>query len=132
MKTTFSLIASLILILTGCSSSNDETDVNLEPSTDKTMQEISKDDFGEKWPFTVDKGILKCDGAAVTFTVEGKEYPINGVASQKTVYKTEDIWAYDDKMIQGFIDAGMTEDEIEPKPRKSIAPIIDAGLKLCN
>jgi hypothetical protein len=132
MKTTLSLIVVSILTLTSCSSSGDETNVNLETNTDNTIQEISIEDFGEKWPFTVDKGVLKCDGAAVTFSVEGKVYPVNGVASQKTVYQLEDIWAYDDKMIQEFIDAGMNEAEIQPKPRKSIAPIIDAGLELCN
>lgn len=46
-----------------------------------TAEEINSKKYGEKWPFSVEKGELACYGNAVTFTSNGTVYAVNGVAS---------------------------------------------------
>jgi hypothetical protein len=79
-------------------------------------EEVSRGDFGEDWPLTVDSGVLACQGAgAVTFTaLDGTTYAVNGLAQSATPYPEIDpIWA----------DSG--------KPKVDIGPLIDRGLDLC-
>ncbi len=87
-------------------------------------KEINKDQFGERWPFTVDRGILRCEhGMYVTFENNGLIYGVNGAAS--SFYKSD----------LNFHDiVSICQDDIElGKPfKKDIQPIINAGLKLCK
>ena len=42
---------------------------------------VSRAEFGEKWPLTVDEGELHCSRSKVTFTTtDGKVYAVNGTA----------------------------------------------------
>ena len=78
---------------------------------------VSREDFGQEWPLTVDSGILACQGAgAVTFTTpDGTTYAVNGLAQSATPYPDIDpIWA----------DAGNGY-------KVDIGPLIDRGLRLC-
>lgn len=80
---------------------------------------ISRDDFGDDWPFTVDEGILACVGVSeVVFKAGGKTYAVNGMAVGTGKYaEVEEIWA-DNPSIPGT--------------KKNIGPIIDRGLELCE
>ena len=58
---------------------------------------ISRADFDEDWPFTVDSGTLACRSLAkaVTFTAGGTTYAVNGTASTlQTAVPVDPIWAY--------------------------------------
>lgn len=80
---------------------------------------ITAAEFGDRWPFTVAAGELYCTGASVvTFVAAGDTYAVNGAATQAGRGKDiGPIWAADTS-------SGGT--------KKSIAPIIDAGLALCR
>lgn len=83
---------------------------------------VSKDDLGEAWPFSVSEGVLDCEGSggvgAVTFEANGTTYAVNGVAKdQGAGADIEEIWL---------------DDPTIPGAKKSISPIIDRGLALCE
>jgi len=83
---------------------------------------ITKDDFGDDWPFTVDEGVLAGNGSGgigeVIFTVDGVTYAVNGTARGTGKYtEIDEIWADDPEL------AGL---------KKNIGPIIDRGLELCQ
>lgn len=82
---------------------------------------ISRESMGDKWPLTVDSGVVACDGTstygAVTFTANGVTYGVNGAALQQGLPKIDPIWS-DDPSIPGT--------------KINIGPIIDAGLALCK
>ena len=42
---------------------------------------VSRDDYGDGWPFTVEEGLLSCrEFSSVVFTVDGTSYGVNGDA----------------------------------------------------
>jgi hypothetical protein len=46
--------------------------------------EIRKTEYGDRWPFAIQQGQLRCEGAgAVILTVQGKDYAVNGMASTR-------------------------------------------------
>jgi hypothetical protein len=46
--------------------------------------EIRKTEYGDRWPFAIQQGRLRCEGAgAVILTVQGKDYAVNGMASAR-------------------------------------------------
>jgi hypothetical protein len=46
--------------------------------------EIRKAEYGDRWPFAIQRGRLRCEGAgAVVLTVQGKDYAVNGMASTR-------------------------------------------------
>lgn len=69
---------------------------------------ITRAEYGEKWPFTVESGTLWRDGAAIVFQAD-KNYAVNGPASQQGYQDIDPIWAP------------------APGGRKDIGPIIDRG-----
>lgn len=93
---------------------------------------ITRAEYGEAWPFTVESGVLKgnptgrklSDGtelAEVTFATGGKTYYVNGIAKGTRRYaELDDIWAADSSAPK------------ELALRKNIGPIIDRGLKLAR
>lgn len=75
----------------------------------------------DPWPFSVDTGLLKCDGDAVTFgTDDGTVYAVNGTAlgiqEERGWADAEAIWL-DNTTIAGT--------------KINIGEIIDLGLSLC-
>jgi hypothetical protein len=83
---------------------------------------ITREEYGAKWAFSVDEGVLACDGkngvGAVTFASGGKIYAVNGVAKQKGLYQPLELIWVDDPSIKGA--------------KKNLGDIIDRGLKLCK
>ena len=60
--------------------------LNLLPETDVSEKKasnnfVTEEMYGEKWPFTVDKGALFCNGDAIYFGAYGKFYALNGTAA---------------------------------------------------
>jgi hypothetical protein len=127
----FALWLGLIL---GCSNANNSNSLKPPATTPATKAastpapapeiegKITKQDLGNDWAFTVDEGVLGCDGkngvGAVTFTSGGKTYALNGVAKQTNKYEPIDsIWA-EDPSIKGA--------------KKDIGSTIQRGLKLCK
>lgn len=84
--------------------------------------EVSREELGAKWPLTVDRGVLSCNGSngvgQVIFTAGGKTYAVNGLARGMKKYPpVDEIWA---------------DNPSGPGPKKDIGPLIDRGLKLCR
>jgi Protein of unknown function (DUF2511). len=116
-------------------------------SNDNVLGEktISKEEFGNKWPFTVSKGTLKLVQyeaenvnpeiiRGVIFEVDGKIYGINGTAKswgKKLGYSdVNEIWADDTVEINKLVNAGVPRSNAGMKIE--IGFVIDMGLKLAN
>ena len=86
----------------------------LLPEPSREGIEISQAEYGDQWPFAIQQGRLRCEGAgAVILTSRGKDYGVNGIAGRryasiKPVRKS-------------------TGD-----PSIDIGPIISRGLTLCK
>jgi len=88
---------------------------------------ISQQQYGDKWPFTVSKGILECvPPGIITFHTKKNIYAINGLASSMGYDKIRQIWRDDPKK------------KISPDQPSSLmtkvdlGPIIEKGLELCK
>lgn len=107
---------------------------------------LSKKQFGDKWPLSVDKGVVKClqiGNGAVVFEAKGKVYAVNGtareVAKQRGFLLIDEIWINDPsyhKMIKEI--AASEKKPIKEimkiiRPTKvGIGPILDNGVALCH
>lgn len=84
---------------------------------------VTQAEFGDEWPFSVPDGTLRCEGSggsgAVTFEAQGRLYGVNGTAKSKGLPGIEPIWVAD-PAAPGL---GL---------KKSVGPIIDRGLQLCQ
>jgi hypothetical protein len=83
---------------------------------------ITQKDYGDKWPFTKEKGILTCKGTKklgeVVLTVDGVPYAINGTAKRtRENQPLEKIWA---------------DNPAIPGTKKNLGDVIDKGLALCR
>lgn len=83
---------------------------------------ISREMLGDEWPFTVESGVLACEGSggagAVTFTADGTTYAVNGTArGQGAGAEIDAIWAADPSI---------------PGTKKDISVAIERGLALCK
>lgn len=55
--------------------------------------EVSRSEFGDSWPFTVESGVVDCvDGQAAVFKAEGKTYQLNGIARSRGYAPIDPIW----------------------------------------
>lgn len=100
-------------------------------------KKINNSEFGDKWPFTVSEGILKCSKRMITFTTkDGVTYGVNGTAKNFGHPAIEPIWKVDTAMLEELAKAfNKTVDEVigdDPPIRISIGPIIKVGLELCE
>ena len=76
--------------------------------------EIRQADYGERWPFKMTRGWLRCEGAgAIILNVQGTDYAVNGLASSRYA-PIQAVWKSNPA---DDIDAG---------------PIISRGLTLCH
>lgn len=77
---------------------------------------VSRSEFGNRWPLTVDSGEIECiDGFVLVFHHGGKTYQLNGAATARGYPAINPIWR-DDPSIPGT--------------KISIAPLIKRGLTL--
>lgn len=85
--------------------------------------ELTRSEYGKKWPLAVDHGTVRCEGSGgvgeVIFTdPNGIEYGVNGLASNDYT-PIDSIWRSE----PGLEKYGL---------KVSMDPIINAGLKLCG
>lgn len=79
---------------------------------------ITREMLGDEWPFTVEAGVVACDGGGVTFTAEGVTYAVNGTAKDGDMgADIMAIWA-DNPSVPGL--------------KKDIGAVITRGLELCK
>lgn len=82
-------------------------------------QEVSADQFGDKWPLTVDKGTLHCEPPTrIVFTApDGQKYGVNGSAANDYISILE-----------------ITKDTENMGYKFKMSPniLIDEGMKLCE
>lgn len=101
--------------------------------------EISHKDYGDKWPFSVEKGDIACRKNAVFFVVDGTAYAINGVASSQGYTDITPIWRENPEFLEQQKQIAKKEkkslaevQEIMGILRVDISPILNEGLKLCR
>jgi hypothetical protein len=89
------------------------------PGAGGKSERVSRADFGEEWPLTVDSGVLSCEeGGFVYFTADDTRYAVNGFALTKgDAPRIDAIWA---------------NDPTDASLRRNIGPLIDRGLALCE
>ena len=87
-------------------------------AVDKDQQAISRADYGDDWPFTVEEGTLICDLRQVTFAHDGVVYGLNRTARATGLY--EDIAPL------------QVEDASSEDGRKSLEPLVEDGRDLCR
>lgn len=95
---------------------------------------VTRADYGAEWPFTVDKGILRCSDNEVTFSTGGTEYAVNGSAKSAGYSPMDSIWQPNIELIQEMADATkITLEEAmgEFTLKISVGPMIKSGLELC-
>jgi Protein of unknown function (DUF2511) len=85
----------------------------LLPEQARNGVEIRQAEYGDRWPFAIQQGQLRCEGAgAVILTVRGKDYAVNGMASTRYA-SMQPVWT-------------STNDPAD------VGPIISRGLTLCR
>lgn len=107
---------------------------------------ISKQQFGDKWPLSVDSGVVKClpiGNGAVVFEAKGKTYAVNGTAQgfakKRGFLLIDEIWINDPNYHQMIKEIAASEKQPVKeimkiiKPTKvSIGPVLDSGVSLCH
>ena len=78
---------------------------------------VRRADYGERWAFTVDEGVVDCiDGAAV-FRHGGTTYQLTGLAEARGYAKIDRIWRDNPSL---------------PGTKVSVSPFTDLALKQCD
>lgn len=124
------------------------TDGNSTPKPQQTQSvTITKEQFGKKWPLSVDKGNVKClpiGNGAVVFEAGDKTYAVNGTAkgfaNKHEFYPIEDIWLTDPQFQQMAEEIAKSEKKpieevikaMGTPSRLDITPVLDTGEKLCK
>jgi hypothetical protein len=95
---------------------------------------VTKAELGDEWPYTVD-GIIKCQADGVWFLSNGKDYPVNGIALNRSVdVKVPIVSGANPQPDDEVIRIKETLDTL-PTPtviNKSASEIIQIGLELCE
>lgn len=90
------------------------------PLPTRLSNSVSRVEFGDAWPLTVERGTLLCIDQAVVFSSGGVNYAVNGTAVQRASEfgwrDIEAIWA-DNPTVAGL--------------KKDIGPLIERGRALC-
>jgi Protein of unknown function (DUF2511) len=122
-------IVLVVLVVAGCSNGADRS-VAADPDRPSTTHRaengvlITKAEYGNDWPYTVDSGLLCCDppGGNVVLKSEGKVYALNGRAmgnaKGKGYLNARDSITLRDK--NGYFTVG------------DVGKIISRGLSMCN
>lgn len=106
LKTVGALVAFLFVFGLVVSIINPESMQNQSEESDVAIEEqdqpqpsaapgveVTREEYGDRWPFTVDSGRVECrQGGAVVFVVGDWVYQLNGIASQKGYANLAPIW----------------------------------------
>lgn len=117
----FGLIASIID--PGIMQSDAEEEPVAEEHQQETEQQeprgllVTREEFGDDWPFTVDSGRVDCrQGGAAVLIVDQWVYQLNGVAAQKGYADLAPIWRDNPEI---------------PGTKVSVGPMIRLALQQC-
>ena len=123
-------LVAFVVVLLSCS-----------PPTRPNEKLVSKQNYGQEWPLTVESGTLACSVLkvegynrvplkAVTIEVNGVKYAVNGTAgSHKLGKDIDEIWAPGDPK---WIEHPETKEKVNiGPPKKDIGGLVQDGLKLC-
>lgn len=84
---TFGMVGALCLFLAGCSSGPSDPSAATKPATTEQpvassvkQVHVTKVDFGDNWPLTVDEATIVNDNDAVYLQIHGTNYATNGFA----------------------------------------------------
>lgn len=86
---------------------------------------VTLQEYGDRWPFTVESGVLECGRSgvtdAVTFTSGGTTYSLNGTADTFASSK-------------GWADVGpiWRDNPAGPGPKVDLSPLVTRGMALCT
>ena len=82
---------------------------------------VTKAEYGNDWPFTVDEGRIGCkQGIAPYFSVHGIQYALTGFGQSlgmKPLYPTTALWR---------------DDPAYPGTKVNLGPIMEKAKELCN
>lgn len=109
------------MILVSCSDSSDKK----KDHSDIKVKYVTKAEYGDKWAFTFDDGLISCIKKGV-FIADGRtliKYPLTGLGMTY--------------MRNGMVPAQPLENVWLPNPKNpgakiNVNPFIDEGLKLCK
>ena len=81
-------------------------------------KEVSRADYGAKWPLTTDDGLIGCEpGNVLTFTTNGRTYGLQRVSAGIAVPAGfRRIWAHD----------------ASSGARRDLSPLVDDARELCD
>lgn len=91
--------------------------------------EITSQQYGDVWPFSVKEGILSCikiNSVAIFLTAEGKTYALNGWARDRKI-DGKDV-SLDVDEIRVFNDAH----SLYPNKKKLLNPVLNKGFAMCG
>lgn len=89
-----------------------------EHSTIEQGTKLTRSEFKDDWPLTVDTGYVGCTGKdSAIFRYDNKTYALNGIASQNGYQEIDPIWA---------------ENPTPFVPKKDLSPLIKKALEECN
>ena len=115
------VILCLTMALVACGGSSDKS----KTDSDVKIKHVNKAEYGEKWAFAFDDGLISCIKGAI-FIADGKtlvKYPLTGLGISY--------------MRNGIVPAEPLEEVWLSNPKRSgtkinVDPFIDEGLKLCE
>jgi hypothetical protein len=119
--------------------------VVVRPAVADGGRRLTKAEFGEKWPLSVDEGVVRCLAmSVVVFEANGKTYAVNGtakgLAKERGFLSIDSIWLEDPKFTEMAKEIAASQGrplvdvmkEMGPPSRINIGPILDSGIALCG
>lgn len=80
-------------------------------------RQVTRADFGDDWPLTVESGVLACEGTdSIMFQAGGKTYAVVETGITSFGEPIDPIWAHDPN---------------DAASKKDLWPLMNAGLDLC-
>jgi len=111
----------VILLLLG-SSCNSGPDRRVPSSRSAQPGFVSRAEFGDRWPLTVESGTLRCEpdyGTALVIVVGNVKYALNGRARGQI---DQTGWRDSRELVRKDQDGGLA----------NVGPLIERGLALCK
>jgi len=114
-------VCALVLTVAGCGAGGSS-------STDGVVTREQFEERGLTWPLTVDEGELSCEAEAITITVDGTVYAVNGLAEARGAQPIDPVWADDTELAKEIEEAGGDGSFV---PKIPITDLIAVGQELC-
>ncbi len=132
-------VCALVLTVAGCGAGGGSSTADQDRDQDTATQEewpptdgvVTREQFEERdltWPLTVDEGELRCEDEAITITVDGTVYAVNGLAEARGAQPIDPVWADDTELAKEIEEAGGDGSFISKIP---ITDLISVGQELC-